>query len=192
MDCRTVGNGPRLVGQGELWPAHVNCGGGSDVDFNERVIDVQYPELVAASYNKNPTAMNDPDGIVAIWNLHLLERPEFVFHAPVRPSHRCFRRCQPLVMSTDTCQSDVLSVTFSPYHPNLVFGGSYSGQILLWDTRAKHLPVLKTPLSAAGHTYPIYAMKMVGTQNANNLISSSTDGLVCTWLADMLAQPQVS
>ena len=35
-------------------------------------------------------------------------------------------------------------------------------------------------------------MKMVGTQNANNLISSSTDGLVCSWLADMLAQPQVS
>ena len=91
----------------------------------------------------------------------------------------------------DQPQSDVLSVTFSPYHPNLVFGGTYSGQILLWDTRAKHLPVLKTPLSAAGHTYPIYAMKMVGTQNANSLISSSTDGLVCSWLADMLAQPQV-
>jgi dynein intermediate chain len=89
-------------------------------------------------------------------------------------------------------QSDVLSVTFSPFHPTLVFGGSYSGQVLLWDTRAKHSPVLKSPLSTAGHTYPIYAMKMVGTQNANNLISSSTDGLVCSWLADMLAQPQVS
>ncbi len=54
-----------------------------------------------------------------------------------------------------------------------------------------HLPVLKTPLSAAGHTYPIYGMKMVGTQNANNLISASTDGMVCTWLADMLGHPQV-
>lgn len=83
-------------------------------------------------------------------------------------------------------------MTFSPFHPNLIFGGSYSGQVLLWDTRAKQLPVLKTPLSASGHTYPIYAMKMVGTQNANNLITSSTDGMVCSWLADMLAQPQVS
>ena len=36
-----------------------------------------------ASYNKNPAAANDPDGIVAVWNLHLLERPEFVFHSPV-------------------------------------------------------------------------------------------------------------
>ena len=89
-------------------------------------------------------------------------------------------------------QSDVLSVSFSPYHPTLIFGGSYSGQVLLWDTRAKHLPVLKTPLSATGHTYPIYGMKVVGTQNANNLITASTDGLVCSWLSDVLAQPQVS
>jgi len=87
-------------------------------------------------------------------------------------------------------QSDVLSVTFSPFHSNLVFGGTYSGQILLWDTRSKHLPVLKTPLSAAGHTHPVYAMQMVGTQNAHNLITSSTDGMVCSWLVDMLAQPQ--
>lgn len=98
----------------------------------------------------------------------MLERPEFVFHSP----------------------SDVLSVSFSPFHPTLIFGGTYSGQVLLWDTRAKHLPVHKTPLSASGHTYPIYAMKVVGTQNANSLLTSSTDGLVCSWQADMLSQPQ--
>ncbi|KZP26626.1 WD40 repeat-like protein [Athelia psychrophila] len=135
----------------------------TDVDWSPK-----YPELSVASYNKNPAALNEPDGIVAVWNLHMLERPEFVFHS----------------------QSDVLSVTFSPFHSNLIFGGTYSGQILLWDTRSKHLPVLKTPLSAAGHTHPVYAMQMVGTQNAHNLITSSTDGTVCSWLVDMLAQPQ--
>ncbi|EPT00912.1 hypothetical protein FOMPIDRAFT_1162216 [Fomitopsis schrenkii] len=139
---------------------------------NRSITDVgwspKFPELSCASYNKNPAALNEPDGIVAVWNLHLLERPEFVFHS----------------------QSDVLSVTFSPFHSNLIFGGTYSGQILLWDTRSKHLPVLKTPLSAAGHTHPVYAMQMVGTQNAHNLITSSTDGTVCSWLVDMLAQPQ--
>jgi len=36
----------------------------------------------------------------------------------------------------------------------------------------------------------VYAMQMVGTQNAHNLITSSTDGTVCSWLVDMLAQPQ--
>ncbi|THH27383.1 hypothetical protein EUX98_g6803 [Antrodiella citrinella] len=135
----------------------------TDIDWSPK-----YPELSCASYNKNPAALNEPDGIVAVWNMHLLERPEFVFHS----------------------QSDVLSVTFSPFHSNLIFGGTYSGQILLWDTRSKHLPVLKTPLSASGHTHPVYAMQMVGTQNAHNLITSSTDGMVCSWLVDMLAQPQ--
>ncbi|PPQ79682.1 hypothetical protein CVT25_003256 [Psilocybe cyanescens] len=135
----------------------------TDIDWSPK-----YPELSVASYNKNSAALNEPDGIVAVWNLHMLERPEFVFHS----------------------QSDVLSVTFSPFHANLIFGGTYSGQILLWDTRSKHLPVLKTPLSAAGHTHPVYAMQMVGTQNAHNLITSSTDGTVCSWLVDMLAQPQ--
>lgn len=43
----------------------------------------KYPELSVASYNKNG-AINEPPGIVMVWNLHLLERPEFVFHSPVR------------------------------------------------------------------------------------------------------------
>ncbi|GAA5822308.1 hypothetical protein JCM3770_001566, partial [Rhodotorula araucariae] len=41
----------------------------------------KFPELFVASYNKNPMAVNEPDGIAAVWNLHLLERPEFVFHS---------------------------------------------------------------------------------------------------------------
>ena len=53
------------------------------------------------------------------------------------------------------------------------------------------MPVLKSPLSAGGHKHPVYAMSMVGTQNANNLISVSTDGLLCSWQLDMLAQPLV-
>ena len=54
--------------------------------------DDQYPELSVASYNKNPAALNEPDGIVAVWNLHLLERPEFIFHSQVSlESHLCRR-----------------------------------------------------------------------------------------------------
>ncbi|KAL8287662.1 hypothetical protein RQP46_003520 [Phenoliferia psychrophenolica] len=129
----------------------------------------KFPELFVASYNKNPMAVNEPDGIACVWNLHLLDRPEFVFHS----------------------QSDVLSVAFTPFHPNLLVGGTYSGQILLWDTRSRHPnPVLKTPLSATGHTHPVYSLSMVGTQNAHNLVSASTDGTVCAWTLDMLAKPQ--
>jgi dynein intermediate chain len=128
----------------------------------------KFPELVLAAYTKNPSAPHDPDGLVQVWNLHLHDRPEFVFHA----------------------QSDVLTAKFSSFHPNLIIGGSYSGQVLLWDTRAKSAPVQKTPLTGSGHTHPVYSVDIVGTQNANNIISCSTDGVVCGWTVDMLAQPQ--
>ncbi|GAA5987501.1 hypothetical protein JCM10908_001980 [Rhodotorula pacifica] len=129
----------------------------------------KFPELFVASYNKKPLSINEPDGIAAVWNLHLQDRPEYVFHA----------------------QSDILSIAFSPFNSNLVVGGTYSGQILLWDTRSRHSnPVLKTPLSTSGHTHPVYSLALLGTQNANSLVSASTDGVVCAWSLDMLARPQ--
>jgi len=135
----------------------------SAIDFSPK-----FSELLLAAYTKNPTAPHDPDGIVQVWNLHLHDRPEFVFHA----------------------QSDILTAKFSPFHPNLIIGGAYSGQVLLWDTRARSAPVQKTPLTGSGHTHPVYCVDIVGTQNANNIISCSTDGAVCGWSVDMLAQPQ--
>lgn len=82
MDGWQVGYGSGLVRQG--WSYSISRLGLRTARC--RLIS-QYPELVAASYNKNPSSLNDPDGIVAIWNLHLLERPEFVFHAPVGSIH---------------------------------------------------------------------------------------------------------
>ncbi|KWU43704.1 WD40 repeat-like protein [Rhodotorula sp. JG-1b] len=125
--------------------------------------------LFVAAYNKKPFSINEPDGIAAVWNLHLQDRPEYVFHA----------------------QSGILSIAFSPFNSNLVVGGTYSGQILLWDTRSRHSnAVLKTPLSTSGHTHPVYSLALLGTQNANSLVSASTDGVVCAWSLDMLARPQ--
>ncbi|KAL8958704.1 MAG: hypothetical protein Q9193_004294, partial [Seirophora villosa] len=139
----------------------------SDIDFSPK-----FPELLLASYTKNPSAPADPAGLLQVWNLHLHSRPEYTFHAT----------------------SDLLTAQFSPFHPSLLIGGSYSGQILLWDTRSRSaLPSQKTPLTGAasgGHTHPIYSIAVVGTQNANNIISCSTDGVVCGWTADMLSQPQ--
>ena len=147
----------------------------------------QFPELFVASYNKSSASINEPDGMAAVWNLHLKDRPEFLFHAQVSAS----RNAVWLVTHTFRAQSDILAVQFSQFQPNIVIGGTYSGQILLWDTRSRGPnPVLKTPLSASGHTHPVYSLSLVGTQNANNLVSASTDGLVCTWALDMLARPQ--
>ncbi|KAH9629822.1 hypothetical protein HF086_011472, partial [Spodoptera exigua] len=69
------------------------------------------------------------------------------------------------------------------FHPNLILGGTYSGQIVLWDNRVqKRTPIQRTPLSSLAHT--------VCSQNAHNLISVSTDGRMCSWSLDMLSQPQ--
>lgn len=128
--------------------------------------------MVLASYTKNPSAPHEPDGLVQIWNLHSHSRPEYVFNST----------------------SDILTAKFSPFHPNLVVGGSYSGQVLLWDTRSSRAgggaPVQKTPLTGAGHTHPVYNISIIGTQNAHNILTASTDGVVCGWTVDMLSQPQ--
>lgn len=92
----------------------------------------QFPELLLASYNNNEESPNDPDGVVLVWNTKFKKTtPEYIFH----------------------CQSAVLSATFARFHPNLILGGTYSGQIVLWDNRVqKRTPIQRTPLSAAAHT----------------------------------------
>jgi dynein intermediate chain len=39
------------------------------------------------------------------------------------------------------------------FHPNLILGSTYSGQIVLWDNRVqKKTPIQRTPLSNTVHT----------------------------------------
>ncbi|XP_058063759.1 cytoplasmic dynein 1 intermediate chain-like isoform X6 [Anopheles bellator] len=129
-----------------------------------------YPELMVASYHSNEECPNEPDGVVTVWNTKFKKQsPEEVFH----------------------CQSAVISTCFAKFHPNLILGGTYSGQIVLWDNRVqKRTPIQRTPLSANAHTQPVYCLSMVGTQNAHNVISISSDGKLCSWSLDMLSQPQ--
>ncbi|KAF2099661.1 WD40 repeat-like protein [Rhizodiscina lignyota] len=132
----------------------------------------KFPELVLAAYTKSPIAPHDPPGLVQIWNMHMPSRPEYILHG----------------------SSDILCAKFSPFHPSIIVAGTYSGQVLLWDTRKNsHTPTQRTPLTGAGaghgHSHPVYGIDIVGTQNANNIISCSTDGVVCGWSIDMLTQP---
>lgn len=140
--------------------------------FFNLLTSLKYPELVLASYTNNITAPHEPNGLVQVWNQHLRSEAEYTFHST----------------------SDILTARFSPFHPNLIVGGSYSGQVLLWDTRQARAgggaPVLKTPLTGSGHTHPIYSINIVGTQNAHNIITASTDGAVCAWTVDMFTTPQ--
>lgn len=132
----------------------------------------QYPELLLASYGENKSCPNEPDGVCLVWNTKFKKiSPEYIFH----------------------CQSPVMSACFAKFNPNLIIGGTYSGQIVLWDNRShKKTPVQRSPLSAAAHTHPIYCIQVIGTPNAHNLISISTDGKLCSWSLDMLSVPQES
>ncbi|KAF4088548.1 hypothetical protein AMELA_G00083930 [Ameiurus melas] len=132
----------------------------------------QFSDLLMASYNANEHAPQEPDGVVLVWNMKFKKTiPEYIFH----------------------CQSSVMSAGFARFHPNLIVGGTYSGQIALWDNRNhRRTPVQRTPLSAAAHTHPVSSINVVGTQNANSLITVSTDGKMCSWSLDMLSQPQES
>lgn len=134
----------------------------------------QFPELLLSSYSGNKDSPNEPEGVALVWNIKFKKTtPEFIFH----------------------CQSPVTSACFANFHPNLIVGGTYSGQIVLWDNRShKHTPVQRTPLSALAvtHTHPVYCIDVVGSQNAHNLVSLSTDGKICFWSLDMLSQPQDS
>lgn len=144
----------------------------TDIDWSAK-----HPELVVAAYNRKRVLAHedDHDGLVAVWNMHVRERPEFVFSAP----------------------TDVVSVLASPFHPHLIVGGTYSGQVLLWDTRHRDVPVQRTPLAFAAHgatthAAPVYSLRMIGSAHAHQLVSASMDGVVCTWSLDMLARPQES
>eukprot|EP00397_Hematodinium_sp_SG-2012_P015130 GEMP01015402.1.p1 GENE.GEMP01015402.1~~GEMP01015402.1.p1 ORF type:complete len:608 (+),score=81.14 GEMP01015402.1:86-1909(+) len=136
----------------------------TDVRFSPK-----FPELMLASYAQmeNPS-LQDPDGLVLVWSLGLKSRPEHVF----------------------TSNSPVLTALFDKFNPALYVGGTYSGSVLLWDARVKRSPVQRTLLSAKGHAHPVYAMQQVGTQNATNLITASTDGRLCIWSLNMLSTPQ--
>jgi len=128
-----------------------------------------YENLVAASFSESNSLM-DPDGLVLLWDLHSpLKTPEFVFN----------------------CPSAVISVLLWPFSPSVVVGGTYSGQIVLWDMRARHnQPVMRSSVSSIGHTHPVYNIAAIGSAKANNLVSVSTDGRLCVWSIDKLSQPQ--
>lgn len=94
-----------------------------------------YKELFLAAYSKpagqtqglwqhhsRGYASEAPDGVVLLWSTHLRDEPEFVF----------------------TAQSTVLTAAFDPFTPNLVLGGTYSGQVVVWDMRAKSVPVQRS------------------------------------------------
>jgi len=129
----------------------------------------KFPELVLGSYSSRETTTNEAEGVCLVWNLkYKRETPEYVF----------------------TSESPLVTARFSMFHPNLIVGGAYSGQIMLWDNRTnKRSPVQRSRFSPTAHTLPVYCAQVVGVANSNSLVTASTDGKLCSWSLDMLTEP---
>lgn len=126
-------------------------------------------ELLLASYSGQNDPMSlEPDGTVLIWNMHMPSTPEQYF----------------------SCNSAVLTAQFHPSNPKLIVGGCQSGQVVIWDMREKRTgPKFRTNLSL-GHTYPVYAIGCVPVASkVHNIVSVSTDGMMCSWQDDNLHDP---
>lgn len=143
------------------------------------------PELFLAAYGSKPSVFNttsnnagskekeeDSPGLVCVWARDLPTRPEVKLIAP----------------------SPVLTACFHDQEPQLVFGGCYSGQILLWDMSSdrRSLPIQRSSWLASastanrGHRHPVYAMALT---MSHELVSVSVDGLLCVWDAARLTEP---
>jgi dynein intermediate chain len=129
---------------------------------------LKHQELLLASYTKSEDFnINQANGLILLWSLAVRKVPEFVF----------------------TCQTEVTSAIFHKFNPGTVIGATYTGQILIWDTRGKSLPIQKTPPGVKFHSHPIYCLGINGTTNSNNIISVSNDGVLCTWSMNNLSKP---
>jgi dynein intermediate chain, cytosolic len=130
----------------------------------------KYSELLlCALAGKDDPLSPEPDGIVLLWNLHMPSRPEYTF----------------------TCNSAVLAVAFHPTNSSLIFGGTASGAVVMWDIRERQsLPVMRTPLTK-GHVYPVYSLSLLAkSTKQHDVVSLSTDGYMCVWEDNNLSEPK--
>mmetsp|Transcript_16516 Transcript_16516/g.19091 ORF Transcript_16516/g.19091 Transcript_16516/m.19091 type:complete len:390 (-) Transcript_16516:224-1393(-) len=128
----------------------------------------KHKELFLCSYftPENEWDPNETNGLVNIFSTQMPSAPEL----------------------TLTCQSEITSCIFHPIEPYLVVGGTFSGNVIVWDMREKHnYPVVKTPTAAS---IMIKGIRVVGSQNANNIITVSNDGIICVWSLNMMKEPQ--
>ena len=119
-------------------------------------------------------------GLIQLWSLTNRKVPDYVINY----------------------QTEITSAIFYKDNPNYVIGGSMTGQILLWDVKSgRAVPEQKSPLGIGTkddkdkilreeknlHRFPVHCLAIIG--NEKNLISISTDGVLCEWTLSNLSKP---
>jgi len=115
-------------------------------------------------------------GLIQLWSLSNRKVPDYVINY----------------------QTEITSAIFYKENPNLVIGGSMTGQILLWDIKSgRAVPEQKSPLGIGTlkdekeknnlHKFPVHCLGIIGKDK--NIISISTDGVLCEWSLSNLSKP---
>ena len=136
-------------------------------------------DLFLASFSGTDDFMQQ-SGLIQLWSLNNRKVPDYVINY----------------------QTEITSAIFYKDNPNLVIGGSMTGQILLWDVKSgRSAPEQKSPLGIGTktdrdflnirennlHKFPVHCLAIVGKDK--NLISLSTDGVLCEWTLSNLSKP---
>lgn len=127
-----------------------------------------YDDTIIASYIQS--SLKDykvAQGLINIWHLEDPSKPKHILNS----------------------QSPITQALLYPNDTNIVLGGSYTGQLLIWDLRAKALPIQRSPSLSKGHSFPIVGLSFAESRHSSNAISLSSDGKFCSWMMSLLQSP---
>ncbi|OMJ85169.1 hypothetical protein SteCoe_13560 [Stentor coeruleus] len=127
-----------------------------------------FDDTIVASYIKAELSETKlAHGVINIWHLE----------DPSVPKHTLYS------------QSSITQAQIYPNDPNILLGGSYTGQLLIWDLRAKALPIQRSPALNKGHTFPVIGISFAESRHSSNCVSLSSDGKLCVWMMSLLQTP---
>lgn len=83
---------------------------------------------------------------------------------------------------------------FVPSQPQCIAGGTKSGQVVLWDMRSGHEPVVCIQPSTKSHSCPIYSLTyqhntLEKDSGGNYITTLSSDGKLCKWSLRNMTEP---
>lgn len=130
---------------------------------------------LAVSYGRHDlVAWCDYPGAVCIWNIF----------------SRGFDETNPDFVLDHSCC--IMSVKCHPTNPALVAGGSFNGEIIVWDLVTPEQPLAISEINDFGHKEPVTDLNWVFDTNLSEylLISTGADGKILTWsLRNKLIRP---
>ena len=126
-------------------------------------------EYFVASYAAPDTTENEGgEGVVLVWpNNRGGGKPAFYLNA----------------------EEEVSCVSYNPFHPQLIVGGTVRGRLLVWDVRQGTHPVQSSFPTLEGHSTRIHSIYVTGSATSCAIQTISVEGRLCSWAPDKVVFP---